>query len=53
LGNPWLSSVKGDFSFEAKHKNSLVPSQSFDDIKAHLLNETIKVIERKLKYQLE
>lgn len=49
LGNPWLVSIKGDFKFEPKAKNSLLPNSNFDDLKAHMLKETIKVIERKIK----
>jgi hypothetical protein len=48
-GSPWLASIKGDFNFQPKSKNNLSTAQTFDDLKAHLLNETIKVIERKVK----
>ena len=49
--NPWLFSIKGDFNFTPKAKSAAMPS--FDDIKAHLLNETVKVIERKVAIQRE
>jgi len=45
--------MKGDFNFEPKNKNSMSNHQYFDDLKAHMLNETIKVIERKVNTQRE
>ena len=50
--SPWLLSIKGDFNFEPKAKSTVV-SSTFDDLKAHLLNETVKVIERKVAEQRE
>jgi hypothetical protein len=47
-----LVSIKGDFNFEPKAKSTVV-SSTFDDLKAHLLNETVKVIERKVTQQRE
>ena len=43
--------VKGDFRFEPKAKSVLTQTQNFDDLKAHMLNETIKIMERKVKQQ--
>lgn len=43
LGNPWLLGIKGDMKFEQRS------SQAFDDIKAHLLKEVVKVLERKVR----
>jgi hypothetical protein len=47
LGNPWLLGIKGDMKFEQRS------SQAFDDIKAHLLKEVVKVLERKVREQRE
>lgn len=54
-GEPWLLKVKGDLRFEPKFKSSSASlnQQNFDDLKAHLLNEAIKVAERKIKLHRE
>lgn len=41
-GKPWLKTIKGDFSFKIK-------DNMFDDMKAHLLNSCMQVVEDKLQ----
>lgn len=54
-GRPWLSSIRGDHDFAstASQNSNTQTANSFNDLKAHMINEVVKVIERKVKQQRE